>query len=243
MVGVPDAYDVEPNRISEYPGLRSGPQLTVSVGYRNPVHSRLRSVDTTHDDCHGIVRRLELRTDCPGVGRTAKSFFECRCSVSGRGPLQQPLWHMYETILIPTDGSECAARAIAHGLDVAQRYDATVHVLSVIDTAELLELGYVGDRSDFESRIEPLEAQAKRAVREVDSNPRREGLDVVTVVREGAPVETIAKYVDDTDVDLIVMGTHGRHGVERYLLGSVTERVLRTVDVPVLGVGPSDGEG
>ena len=143
---------------------------------------------------------------------------------------------MYETILIPTDGSRGAERAIVHGIDLARTYDATVHALYVIDVADLLEHGYIGDRSDFEATIEPLEDEAKRAVGEIGERARREGVDVLTVVREGAPYETILAYVDEAAVDLIVMGTHGRHGLPRYLLGSVTERVIRTTDVPVLTV-------
>ena len=145
---------------------------------------------------------------------------------------------MYETILIPTDGSSGTERAISNGLDVARQYDASVHALSVIDIAELLEIGYSGDRSDFEAVIEPLEDEAKRAVEAVDTQARRmDGdVDVLTVVREGEPYETILAYADDIDADLIVMGTHGRHGLPRYLLGSTTERVVRTAEIPVLTV-------
>jgi nucleotide-binding universal stress UspA family protein len=61
-------------------------------------------------------------------------------------------------------------------------------------------------------------------------------VDIETVLRQGAPHTTILEYADEADVDLIVMGTHGRSGIHRYLLGSVTERVVRTADAPVLTV-------
>ena len=147
---------------------------------------------------------------------------------------------MYEAILIPTDGSKGSERAIVNGLDIAQQYDATVHALYVIDTAELLEVGYSGNRSDFEATIEPLEDEAKRAVRDIGERARQHDVDVITVVREGVPYETIMEYVDEADVDLIVMGTHGRRGLPRYLLGSVTEKVVRVADVPVLTVRMHD---
>ena len=148
---------------------------------------------------------------------------------------------MYETILIPTDGSEGAEPAIVNGLDIARKYDATVHALYVIDVAELLEIGYLGgDRADFEATIEPLEDEAKRAVEAIGERARREGVDVVTVVRQGTPYEEILAYAEVADVDLIVMGTHGRSGLSRYLVGSVTERVVRTTDVPVLVVRLSE---
>ncbi|TYL36514.1 universal stress protein [Natronococcus pandeyae] len=144
---------------------------------------------------------------------------------------------MYDTILIPTDGSATAERALNDGLDIARRYGATVHALSVIDVAELLEVDYLGDRSDFEATIEPLEDEAKRAVSTVEEYARQlDDVEVITVVREGDPYETIVAYADDVDADLIVMGTHGRRGLPRYLLGSTTERVIRTVDVPVMAV-------
>lgn len=143
---------------------------------------------------------------------------------------------MYETILVPTDGSKGTDEAIANALDLARTCDATVHALSVIDVAELLELDYVGDRSDFEAAIEPLEVEAKRAVTQVRDRARERDVDVITVVREGPPYETIVAYVGEADIDLIVMGTHGRRGLPRYLLGSVTERVVRTAPVPVLTV-------
>lgn len=143
---------------------------------------------------------------------------------------------MYDTILIPTDGSRGTDQAIVNGLDIATQYDATVHALCVIDTAQLLDLGYFGDRSDFETRIEPLENEAKRAVGDVKARSEQRDIDVITIVREGEPYETIMLYVDDADVDLIVMGTHGRRGLSRYLLGSVTDRIVRTADVPVLTV-------
>ncbi|ADD07314.1 UspA domain protein (plasmid) [Natrialba magadii ATCC 43099] len=147
---------------------------------------------------------------------------------------------MYDTILIPTDGSKGTERAIANGLDIAQQYDATVHALYVIDTAELLEVGYVGNRSDFEATIEPLEDEAKQAVGDIRERAQQHDVDVITLVREGVPYETIMEYVDESGADLIVMGTHGHRGLPRYLLGSVTERVVRMADVPVLTVRMHD---
>ena len=70
----------------------------------------------------------------------------------------------YDIVLVPTDGSRTAERAVDHGIELARRWDADLHALFVVDVAELLELGYVGDRADFEATIEPLEDEAKRAV-------------------------------------------------------------------------------
>ncbi|NGM70580.1 universal stress protein [Natronolimnobius sp. AArcel1] len=152
---------------------------------------------------------------------------------------------MYNTILVPTDGSPGVEPAIDNALELAQRYDASVHAISVIDSAELMELDYLGDRTAFEQTIEPLEDAAKDAVQTVEARARAEDadLEVVTVVRQGTPFETILEYADHVDADLIVMGTHGRRGLSRYLLGSTTERIVRASPVPVLTVRFSvDGE-
>ncbi|MXV63924.1 universal stress protein [Natronorubrum sp. JWXQ-INN-674] len=153
---------------------------------------------------------------------------------------------MYDTILVPTDGSPGAEPAIENALDLARRYDASVHALSVIDVAELMELDYLGDRTDFERTIEPLEDAAKDAVQTVVAQARERDadLEVVTVVRQGIPFEVILEYADRIDADLIVMGTHGRRGLSRFLLGSTTERIVRASPVPVLTVRfPEDSEG
>ncbi|PSP75476.1 universal stress protein [Halobacteriales archaeon QS_1_68_20] len=120
---------------------------------------------------------------------------------------------MYEVILFPTDGSDGATAALDHAIDQASKYGATLDVLHV---------------GDPESDGDAVEAAAERA--------RDAGLQVNTAVVQGTPHEVIADYVTDRGVDVVVMGSHGRRGLDRYLLGSVTERVLRTVDVPVLVV-------
>jgi len=140
---------------------------------------------------------------------------------------------MYDTILVPTDGSAHAVRAADHARVVARAFDATVHVLSVVDverTAGLFDGGSVHEQ--LEDR---LEAEARDSIAAVEDT--LEGVDSVrTAVRRGAPSESILEYVDDHDVGLLAMGTHGRSGVHRYVAGSVTERVVRLADVPVLTV-------
>lgn len=144
----------------------------------------------------------------------------------------------YDRILIPTDGSEAAATAIEHGITVAERYDATVYALSVVDL-DVLPGGY-GDRSVLPDARRSLEQRAERAVETVAERCERHGLEVVTTMLQGTPHRVIHDYVDETEIDLVAMSTHGRTGLERYLLGSTTERVVRTSDAPVLTV-PSAG--
>ena len=145
---------------------------------------------------------------------------------------------MYDEILIPTDGSEASRRAIEHAVDLASKYDARVHALYVVDTSVYLTL-----ETGAEMVIESLEEEGESAVRAVEDAATAAGVEVVTTVTDGNAHDAIAEYVTDNDVDLIVMGTHGRTGLDRYLLGSVTERVVRTSDVPVLTVRTGAHEG
>ena len=138
---------------------------------------------------------------------------------------------MYDRILIPTDGSPAAEAAIEHAIDIAEKYDATVHALFVVDGASYSTL-----EAGAEIVMEALESEGKRAVERIAEIAGDAGLDCETSVVSGTAYRSIREYIDDHDIDLVVMGTHGRRGIDRYLLGSVTERVVRTSDVPVLTV-------
>ncbi|WP_440991750.1 universal stress protein [Haloarchaeobius baliensis] len=137
---------------------------------------------------------------------------------------------MFDDILVPTDGSDCATAAVGYAEDVASRYDATVHVLNVLDS-RLAENAPQQERSG---------SRAESVVDEVTEEVSAQSLDVERAVRTGVPYRVILEYAGENDIDLVVMGTHGRTGVERYLLGSVTEKILRRSDVPVLTVRDSD---
>lgn len=146
----------------------------------------------------------------------------------------------YPRVLITTDGSENAEVAIPHGIAIAQRYDSGIHVLNVVD---LQAAGGVFHAGGLEKElIERLDARGQDAVDSVatkieDSAP---ALTVETAVERTASFEGAAagvrEYVEENDVDLVVMGSHGRSNLQRQLLGSVASTVLRTVDVPVLVV-------
>lgn len=130
---------------------------------------------------------------------------------------------MYDRVLVPTDGSDGTTPAIEHGTTIADRFGATVHALSVIT------------EGPYDSPAE-ARAHAERAVEQVERAAREDGIDAVTDVREGTPHEAIVAYATDADVDMIVMGTQGRTGLDRVLVGSVAEQVVRTADVPVVTV-------
>lgn len=164
---------------------------------------------------------------------------------------------MYDRILYPTDGSDGAKAAIDHVQTLASAFDATVHVLHAVDdrpvefglvatggtdTGTGMSSGQCGEkqaamgdsRSDATAEKQAVAERAEAAVAEVAEE--FEEVDVETFVRLGTPHEVIRHYADDIDAELIVMGTHGRTGVDRMLIGSVTEKVVRTADVPVVTV-------
>ncbi|MFC7325581.1 universal stress protein [Halorubrum rutilum] len=140
---------------------------------------------------------------------------------------------MYDRILLPTDGSEGVDRAIDHAVDAAERYDATLHVLYVVDTDVIN--AYSGDEfvDGAEGAEETLEERGREALDAVAAHARDAGVDVVTDLVFGVPHEEILGYVDEADIDLTVMGSKTRSGDYRRMLGSVTERVSRRSTAPV----------
>ncbi|MEF8781397.1 MAG: universal stress protein [Haloferacaceae archaeon] len=153
---------------------------------------------------------------------------------------------MYETILVPTDGSKVAEHAVDHALELAETYGGTVHALYVVDTDAMevsLNAEQVDRIDDGEfGELDELEEFAERATEIVTERAADRGVDVVERVVGGNPHESIAEYAEENGVDVIVMGSHGRSGIRRALLGSVTERVLRTTTVPVLVVDGKNGK-
>lgn len=147
---------------------------------------------------------------------------------------------MYERILVPTDGSETAETAVEHALDIADRYGADVHALYVVDTDSMsLSLGTEQVdriRQGQYDEMDEVRERAEAATGAVAERALERGIGVTEHVSAGQPHSLIADYVEDNDVDLVVMGSHGRAGVKRALLGSVTERTLRSTHVPVLVV-------
>ena len=141
---------------------------------------------------------------------------------------------MYDSILIPTDGSAESAEAAEAGLDLAEELDAEVHAISVVDAELVASTTYTTGAAKNEER---MHEEAEENAAEVAEGARERGLEAVEVVKTGIPAEKIVEYADE-NVDAIVIGTHGRSGMRRVLLGSVTDKVVRTASVPVVTVRP-----
>jgi nucleotide-binding universal stress UspA family protein len=139
---------------------------------------------------------------------------------------------MYGDVLLPTDGSAGMDRVIEEAVGLAERHDATLHALYVVNTASLSNLPL---EASMDAVSDSLREEGRTALAEVERLvDDRVPLESATV--EGSPAREIVDDATETGVDLIVMGTHGRSGVDRILLGSVAERVVRRSPVPVLTV-------
>lgn len=159
---------------------------------------------------------------------------------------------MYEDILIATDGSETANVAAKHGVDLAEKYGATVHAVYVVNTdavsyalgseeVDRLRAGQLEEMTEVRQK-------AEEAIGYITDLGEERGVEVIEHVLIGEPSRAIRDFINkregllgenvtiEGDIDLIVMGSHGRTGLSRVILGSVSEKILRRTHVPVLVV-------
>lgn len=145
---------------------------------------------------------------------------------------------MFDRILIPTDGSEEVTPAVKLGCDIAQIHNATIHVLYVVKKQQpFAEFG--GGVGWWYDLMDQFEKQGERSTAKIAAQADTTNVKTKTSVQRGIPHDDILAYADNHNIDLIIMGTHGRTGVKRALMGSVTEKVVRHADTPVLTVNRS----
>ncbi|GKZ12296.1 universal stress protein [Haladaptatus sp. T7] len=148
---------------------------------------------------------------------------------------------MYDRILVPTDGSEETTCVIAHAAELAEAHGAELHAIYVINSSTFASLPM---ESSWEGVSDMLEEEGKSALEDARRVAEEYDVSLTTHLLEGPPNKEIVRYAELDGFDLIVMGTHGRGGIDRLLLGSVAERVVRASTVPVLTVrvGGEDDE-
>ncbi|MFB6201918.1 MAG: universal stress protein [Halorhabdus sp.] len=140
---------------------------------------------------------------------------------------------MVPSVLVPVDGSPLSERALAF---VATEFpDASVHVLYVIDHVEAsYESDWTSLSGYWDDMPETATARGKTVLDRAQETANEAGLSVVaTELAAGRPASNIVEYVNEKGIDHVVMGSHGRKGLSRLVLGSVAERVLRRSTVPV----------
>lgn len=137
---------------------------------------------------------------------------------------------MFETIVVPIDGSDHADRAADRAFEIAVHHGSSIHVVCVVDPGPLGGYQLPGEA---ESADEAIGERAAALVAET-AGRAPDGVDPTTATPTGTPKTEVVDYADAVGADLITMGSRGRGGVERLMLGSVTEHVIRTSDVDVL---------
>ena len=150
---------------------------------------------------------------------------------------------IWKTILVPHDFSSSANHAAAVARDEAKSHGAKILLLHVIDLPHQIspDTALVPDQTGAPISIKDYASSAAEAhLEDIAARLAKDGAKPATFIRFGSPHDEITKFVDEMKVDLIVMGTHGRTGLAHLLVGSVTERVVRTSRVPVLTVPQPD---
>lgn len=135
-------------------------------------------------------------------------------------------------ILVAHDGSKYSYRALKKAVELASELGSTIIVLSVIPELHLTELSPL----DQVRLKEALEEETRKNLEKAKAALKKKALPVKTVVRQGNAAEVILETAKKMRVGLIVIGSHGRHGVERFLLGSVSTNVVEHADRPVMVV-------
>lgn len=143
----------------------------------------------------------------------------------------------FKNILFPIDFSECSEKVFPDALEMAQKFDAKLHLLFVARDISYLTTIDVSRDMLMNTVAEIARAGENQMQAFCDKNlsdfPNYE-----TKVITGNPADEILKFVDEQGIDLVVMGTHGRKGLERTLMGSVADHMIKNAPVPVLTVNP-----
>jgi nucleotide-binding universal stress UspA family protein len=139
-----------------------------------------------------------------------------------------------KTILVPSDFSDCSDEALRYGLELARRFDAQLHLLHVVQDPVAQPWAAEGFSVPLFEVVEQWQRQAEERLKASVPDADRGRVTIASVV--ATPYAEILDYAASHNVDLIVMGTHGRGGVTHMLLGSIAERVVRRAPCPVLTV-------
>lgn len=147
---------------------------------------------------------------------------------------------MYKKILLPTDGSEYSEKAGEYAIWIADKSFSQIIVLNVIDTSYLRSI----PQKDLELSLEDqFKAEGNMAVQkfsekleEKECDGKCKNIQIITLIKKGKPADEILKTIEEEEIDLVVMGASGKHGLNRLYPGSVTESVVRSAKCPVFVV-------
>jgi nucleotide-binding universal stress UspA family protein len=142
---------------------------------------------------------------------------------------------IFETIMVATNGSESAKKAVDTAVGIAKECEKKLYAVHVISMEFLYET-LPTDEELEEAFQEKIMTEGKQATAYVENVGKAANVEVESVILRGIPAEEIIGFAEKNDIDLIVMGTHGLTGIKRFLLGSVAEKVVRHATKSVLVV-------
>jgi nucleotide-binding universal stress UspA family protein len=147
----------------------------------------------------------------------------------------QSLDHMLQKIMIATDGSSPSYRAARQGLEIARLSGGQIIVVYVVDVPRLAQLpGYAGISGTKDKLLELMIRQGQEATQEVERMASEMGVPSGKVILKGHPSDELLRYSQEARADLLVMGNIGKSGLNRFLLGSVAQKVVQHAKVPVM---------
>jgi Universal stress protein UspA and related nucleotide-binding proteins len=138
---------------------------------------------------------------------------------------------MYDTIIVPTDGSEAAQSAVEHGISQAGAHDARLLFLAVVEMS-----GSTASEAHEGEAVKEKRAAQRETVDALAERATEAGVDAEGIVEVGIPSRVIVEEATTRGVDMIIMGTQARSGVGRFLFGSVTDQVIQDGEIPVLAI-------
>lgn len=142
---------------------------------------------------------------------------------------------MYKKILVPLDGSPEAECVIPHVEAIAKTGAKEIELISVVEPVEIPTRGRIAlSEDDIKRMTSDAKQDIKKYLVQVVARLARAGIKAHPVIVMGKPAESLIDYIGNNDVDLVIMATHGRSGITRLFWGSVAEKVLRSIETPVL---------
>lgn len=138
---------------------------------------------------------------------------------------------LFKTVVVATDGSEYSSNAVKYAVELARISDSKIFAIYVIDTGVFASIPM--DMA-WNNMYDMLKKEGEDATSQVEKEAKAADLEIESFTLEGHPAEEILKFSDRNSADIIVMGTLGKSGLDRFLLGSVAEKVSRISKIPVL---------
>lgn len=140
-----------------------------------------------------------------------------------------------KAILVPTDFSEYSDKALQEAIDIAQKFNAKITLLHVVELVIHCTVDYCLDPQTItQVESESILASKKMIQDQINKFAKDKAVEIIPDIRKGAPYEEILKAQEEKMIDLIVIASHGQTGIKRFLVGSVAEKVLRHSKGPVL---------